>query len=138
MMLNQFVVIVWDWRIPIELALVVRIEDAIVETRMYAVLFAGCHKRSEHIRFVPTRRDIVVVTFRIPEAESGHVLCGQNRIARSKVARNTDPLPHVQISGIVPARGNTASLVIVPREGVHAEVEGNAKLHLFKAGQYAS
>ena len=66
------------------------------------------------------------------------MLGGQHGIARAQVTRGANPLPDVEIRRIVGARRHVTSFVIVPGEGVHAEVKRNAELQFFKFVQRAS
>ena len=80
MVFDQLEIVVRDRRVPVELALIVRVEDAVVKTGTQSIFLAGSHERGYYVGFVAAGGDVVVVTFGIPQAEARHVLRREHRI----------------------------------------------------------
>jgi len=63
------------------------------------------------------------------------MLHGQHRVSRAQIVGYLNPLPNVEVSGIVGGSARRTYVIIVSSKRVHAEVEGNTKLKLFKFAQ---
>src|SRR6185369_1821593 len=123
LLFNEPVVIVFDRNVPVKLAFVARIENAVIEPMFQFVLFASVDKLSHNIGFVPTGGNVVVVILGVPQAKSRHVFRGQHGVTSTEVMRDADPLADVKIGRIVSACRHATSLVVVSGKGVHTEVK---------------
>src|SRR5437868_12100033 len=56
------------------------------------------------------------------------MLRGEHGIPRAQVTCNANPLAHVEFGRIVGARRDSTGFVIVPSEGIHAEMKGDTEL----------
>src|SRR5690348_10309873 len=136
LLLDEGVVLISDRRIPVKLAFVVRVKNAVIKARPQPILVTGGDKGRQHVGLIAAGGDVVVIVFGIPEAEAGHVLGGEHGIARAQVASHANPLANVQVGGIVSRGGHRAGFVVVAREGVHAEVVGDAEAQALVPSQH--
>ena len=137
LLFDELVISLLHRDVPIELALVVRIENAIIKAVAQSILFASGYKRGHNVSLVWARRNIVVIVRGIPQAKAGHVFRGQHGIARAQLTGDANPLANIEVRWIIRARGYATSFVIVASERVHAEVERHAELKAFKNTQPA-